>query len=160
MDIETEVCKVAQAKTVILATGGSGRLHFQDFPLPIIMAPLPTVLSLLTAPESLWSFKILCNIIHRRTFSRTALWRPCNGKGAFFGSEYSQRRGEPFVNPPGDQRCGHRRHHPRMKANGARAFAPVWAVAFGWTFPMIEKKRGAGAIEKYLPAMFRMFRKK
>ena len=159
MDIETEVCKVAQAKTVILATGGSGRLHFQGFPTSNHYGA--------TADGLVIAYRAGVSLVFQDTmqYHPTGVLFPEQLYGALvtekvrsLGANILNAEGEPFVNPLETRDVVTaaiiRDCKERGKGVCTRLGSGVWL-----DFTMIEKKRGAGAIEKYLPAMFRMFRK-
>ena len=62
MNMETEEILVARAKTVIIATGGAGRLHYKGFPIVTITARLRTVLFSLIARAQSSFMRILFSI--------------------------------------------------------------------------------------------------
>ncbi len=159
MDIETEVCKVARAKTVVLATGGSGRLHFQGFPTSNHYGA--------TADGLVIAYRAGAGMVFQDTmqYHPTGVLFPEQLYGSLvtekvrsLGADILNVDGKRFVNPLETRDVVTsaiiRECRERGKGVPTRLGPGVWL-----DFPMIEKKMGEGTIEKRLPSMYRMFRK-
>ena len=158
-NMETEELLVARAKTVILATGGAGRLHYQGFPTSNHYGA--------TADGLVLGYRAGAKLLYPDTlqYHPTGAAFPAQIYGALVtekvrsvGAMLVNANGEVFMNPLETRdvaaaaiirECGERGNGVKTPEGCA-----VWLDT-----PMIELKNGAGTIEKRIPAMLRMFLK-
>ena len=159
MNMETEERLVAKAKTVILATGGAGRLHYQGFPTSNHYGA--------TADGLVLGYRAGAKLLYADTlqYHPTGAAFPAQIYGALVtekvrsvGAMLVNAEGEVFMNPLETRdvaaaaiirECSDRHNGVRTPEGQA-----VWLDT-----PMIELKHGVGTIEKRIPAMLRMFLK-
>ena len=157
MNMETQELLVARAKTVILATGGAGRLHYQGFPTSNHYGA--------TADGLVLGYRAGAKLLYADTlqYHPTGAAFPEQIFGALvtekvrsLGAKLVNAEGEVFMHPLETRdvsaasiirECSDR-HHGVHTVEGVG----VWLDT-----PMIERKHGAGTIENRIPAMLRMF---
>ena len=158
-NMETKELLIARAKTVILATGGAGRLHYQGFPTSNHYGA--------TADGLILGYRAGAKLLYPDTlqYHPTGAAFPAQIYGALVtekvrsvGAMLVNCEGEAFMNPLETRdvaaasiirECSER--HKGVKTPLGDA---VWLDT-----PMIELKGGKGTIEKRIPAMMRMFGK-
>ena len=159
MNMETKQLLVARAKTVIIATGGAGRLHYQGFPTSNHYGA--------TADGLILGYRVGASLLYADTlqYHPTGTGYPEQIFGALV-TEKVRSLGAKLVNIDGDvfmhpletrdvtaasiiRECTER--DKGIETNLGKA---VWLDT-----PMIEYKNGEGTIEKRIPAMMRMFGK-
>jgi len=158
-NMETGELLIARARTVVLATGGAGRLHYQGFPTSNHYGA--------TADGLILGYRAGAKLLYPDTlqYHPTGAAFPAQIFGALvtekvrsLGAMLINAEGEAFMNPLETRdvsaaaiirECSDRALGVRTP--GGRA---VWLDT-----PMIELKHGAGTIEKRIPAMLRMFGK-
>ena len=158
-NMETKEILVARAKTVILATGGAGRLHYQGFPTSNHYGA--------TADGLVLGYRAGAKLLYPDTlqYHPTGAAFPAQIYGALVtekvrsvGAMLINAEGEAFMNPLETRdvaaasiirECSERKKGVRTPLGDA-----VWLDT-----PMIEIKGGKGTIEKRIPAMLRMFSK-
>ncbi len=159
MNMETKELLVARAKTVIIATGGAGRLHYQGFPTSNHYGA--------TADGLILGYRVGAKLLYADTlqYHPTGTGYPEQIFGALV-TEKVRSLGAKLVNIDGDVFM-----HPletrdvtaasiirectaKGKGIGTDLGSAVWLDT-----PMIEYKNGEGTIEKRIPAMMRMFGK-
>ena len=159
MNMETNELLVAKAKTVILATGGAGRLHYQGFPTSNHYGA--------TADGLVLGYRAGAKLLYPDTlqYHPTGAAFPAQIYGALVtekvrsvGAMLVNAAGEVFMNPleTRDVAAASIIRECTDRRNGVptpEGFA-VWLDT-----PMIELKHGEGTIEKRIPAMLRMFGK-
>lgn len=156
MNMETHDITVARAKTVIIATGGAGRMHYQGFPTSNHYGA--------TADGLVLGYRVGAKLLYADTlqYHPTGVAYPEQIFGALvtekvrsLGAKLVNSDGEVFVHPLETRdvvaaaiirECSDR--NKGVLKNG------VWLDT-----PMIEKIGGEGTIEKRIPAMLRMFLK-
>ena len=159
MNMETKELMVARAKTVIIATGGAGRMHYQGFPTSNHYGA--------TADGLILGYRAGAKLLYPDTlqYHPTGAAFPAQIYGALVtekvrsvGAMLINAEGEAFMNPLETRdvaaasiirECSER--HKGVKTPLGDA---VWLDT-----PMIELKGGKGTIEKRIPAMMRMFGK-
>ncbi len=159
MNMETKELLVAKAKTVILATGGAGRMHYQGFPTSNHYGA--------TADGLVLGYRAGAKLIYPETlqyhptgaaFPEQIIGALVTEKARSLGAKLVNAKGEVFMHPLETRdvatasiirECGER-------ANGIDTGS---GQALWLDTPMIEKIYGEGTIEKRIPAMMRMFRK-
>ena len=159
MNMETRELKVARARTVILATGGAGRLHYQGYPTSNHYGA--------TADGLVLGYRAGAKLLYADTlqYHPTGAAFPAQIFGALVtekvrsvGAMLINANGEAFMNPleTRDVAAASIIRECTDRGNGVKTPAghAVWLDT-----PMIELKHGKGAIEKRIPAMMRMFGK-
>ena len=159
MNMETEEILIAKAKTVIIATGGAGRLHYQGFPTSNHYGA--------TADGLILGYRAGARLLYADTlqYHPTGAAFPAQIFGALvtekvrsLGAMLINVNGEAFMNPleTRDVSAASIIRECSTRGNGVKTpegYA-VWLDT-----PMIEMKNGEGTIEKRIPAMMRMFGK-
>ena len=157
MNMETKELMVARAKSVILATGGAGRMHYQGFPTSNHYGA--------TADGLVLGYRVGAKLLYADTlqYHPTGAAYPQQIFGALvtekvrsLGAKLINRDGTVFMHPLETRdvsaasiirECSDRENG--IETGNGRA---VWLDT-----PMIEKIGGEGTIEKRIPAMMRMF---
>ncbi len=157
MNMETEELLVARAKTVILATGGAGRMHYQGFPTSNHYGA--------TADGLVLGYRAGAKLLYAETlqYHPTGAAHPEQIFGALvtekvrsLGAKLLNKHGDVFMHPLETRdvtaasiirECGDR-DGGLTTGNGSA----VWLDT-----PMIEEIHGAGTIERRIPAMLRMY---
>lgn len=159
MNMETEELLVAKAKTVIIATGGAGRMHYQGFPTSNHYGA--------TADGLVLGYRAGARLIYPETlqYHPTGAAFPEQIFGALvtekvrsLGAKLVNANGEVFMHPleTRDVAAASIIRECSERGNGVdtgNGFG-VWLDT-----PMIERIGGEGTIEKRIPAMLRMFEK-
>lgn len=156
-NMETEEYMVVKAKTVILATGGLGRLHTQNFPTSNHYGA--------TADGLVLAYRAGA----RLAFMDTVQYHPTGASfpeqvEGFLITEKVRSLGATPINIHGEQFVYHLETRDVeasaiirecVRGNGIQAPSGMQGV---WLdSPMIEELHGEGAIEKQVPAMMRQF---
>jgi succinate dehydrogenase/fumarate reductase flavoprotein subunit len=159
VNMETLELTVVRAKTVILATGGAGRMHYQGFPTSNHYGA--------TADGLVLAYRAGAKLLYQHTlqYHPTGAAYPDQIYGALvtekvrsLGAKIVNKDGEIFVHPLETRdveaaaiirEC--------KKGNGVETDhgCGVWLDA-----PIIDIKNGEGTIKKRIPAMYRMFEKR
>ena len=158
-NMETKELLVARAKTVVLATGGAGRLHYQGFPTSNHYGA--------TADGLILGYRAGARLLYPDTlqYHPTGAAFPAQIYGALvtekvrsLGAMLINANGEAFMNPleTRDVSAASIIRECRDRHNGVDT--PEGQAVWLGT-PMIEMKHGEGTIEKRIPAMMRMFAK-
>ncbi len=156
MNMETEDYLVARAKTVVIATGGAGRLHYQNFPTSNHYGA--------TADGLVLGYRAGAPLLYQDTiqYHPTGVAYPSQIFGALV-TEKVRSLGAMLVNRDGEAYA-----HP-LETRDVSASAIIRECAEGrgvetpsgsgvWLdTPMIEILGGEGTIEKRIPAMLRMY---
>ena len=159
MNMETGELLVARAKTVIMATGGAGRLHYQGFPTSNHYGA--------TADGLVLGYRAGAKLLYADTlqYHPTGAAYPEQIFGALvtekvrsLGAKLVNVNGEVFMHPleTRDVSAASIIRECTDRGNGIETSngLGVWLDT-----PMIELKNGEGTIEKRIPAMLRMFGK-
>ena len=159
MNMETEELLVARAKTVIIATGGAGRLHYQGFPTSNHYGA--------TADGLVLAYRVGAKLLYPDTlqYHPTGAAFPEQIFGALvtekvrsLGAKLVNADGEVFMHPLETRDVSAasiiRECSARGKGVKTGAGEAVWLDT-----PMIEIIGGEGTIERRIPAMMRMFGK-
>ena len=156
LNMETGDYLVARAKTVIIATGGAGRLHYQNFPTSNHYGA--------TADGLILGYRAGAPLLYQDTiqYHPTGAIFPSQIYGALV-TEKVRSIGAMLVNKDGEAYA-----HPletrdvsasaiiRECAGGKGVDTPLGSGVWLDT-PMIEELHGEGTIEKRIPAMLRMY---
>ena len=157
MNMETGELLVAKAKTVIIATGGAGRLHYQGFPTSNHYGA--------TADGLVLGYRVGAKLLYAETlqYHPTGAAFPQQIFGALvtekvrsLGAKLVNRDGKVFMHPLETRDVAAasiiRECSDRDEGVDTGSGKAVWLDT-----PMIEKIGGEGTIEKRIPAMMRMF---
>ncbi len=159
MNMETKELLVARAKTVVIATGGAGRLHYQGFPTSNHYGA--------TADGLILGYRVGAKLLYADTlqYHPTGTGYPEQIFGALvtekvrsLGAKLVNIDGEVFMHPleTRDVTAASiiRECTARNKGIETNLGKAIWLDT-----PMIELIHGEGTIEKRIPAMLRMFGK-
>ena len=157
MNMETHELMVARAKTVILATGGAGRMHYQGFPTSNHYGA--------TADGLVLGYRVGAKLLYADTlqYHPTGAAYPQQIFGALvtekvrsLGAKLVNRDGKVFMHPLETRDVSAasiiRECSDRGEGVETGSGKAVWLDT-----PMIEAIGGEGTIEKRIPAMMRMF---
>ncbi|MBE6851875.1 MAG: FAD-binding protein [Ruminococcus sp.] len=157
MNMETKELMVARAKTVVIATGGAGRMHYQGFPTSNHYGATADGLVLgyragakLLYADTLqyhptgaaYPQQIFGALVTEKVRSLGAKLINCDGKVFMHPLETRDVAAASIIRECSDRNSG-------IDTGSGKA---VWLDT-----PMIEKIGGEGTIEKRIPAMMRMF---
>jgi len=159
MNMETKDLLVARAKTVIIATGGAGRMHYQGFPTSNHYGA--------TADGLVLGYRAGAKLLYAETlqYHPTGVAYPSQIFGALvtekvrsLGAKLVNKNGEVFMHPleTRDVTAASVIRECTERGNGVETGngEGIWLDT-----PMIERIGGEGTIEKRIPAMMRMFAK-
>ena len=159
MNMETKELYVAKAKTVVIATGGAGRMHYQGFPTSNHYGA--------TADGLVLGYRAGAKLLYAETlqYHPTGTAFPEQIFGALvtekvrsLGAKLVNVNGEVFMHPleTRDVTAASIIRECSERGNGVETGngLGVWLDT-----PMIESIGGEGTIEKRIPAMMRMFGK-
>ena len=159
MNMETEEILIAKAKTVIIATGGAGRLHYQGFPTSNHYGA--------TADGLVLGYRAGAKLLYADTlqYHPTGAAYPEQIFGALvtekvrsLGAKLINVDGEAFMHPLETRDVSAASIIRECSTNGKGDHTDD-GVGVWLDTPMIELKNGEGTIEKRIPAMMRMFAK-
>ena len=157
MNMETKELMVARAKTVIIATGGAGRMHYQGFPTSNHYGA--------TADGLVLGYRVGAKLLYAETlqYHPTGAAFPQQIFGALvtekvrsLGAKLVNRDGKVFMHPL-ETRDVAAASIIRECSDHAEGVDTGSGLAVWLDTPMIEKIGGEGTIEKRIPAMMRMF---
>ena len=157
MNMETKELMVARAKTVVIATGGAGRMHYQGFPTSNHYGA--------TADGLVLGYRAGAKLLYPETlqYHPTGAAFPQQIFGALvtekvrsLGAKLVNANGEVFMHPLETRDVSAasiiRECSDRNNGISTGTGKAVWLDT-----PMIEIIGGEGTIEKRIPAMMRMF---
>ena len=159
LNMETNEILVAKAKTVIIATGGAGRLHYQGFPTSNHYGA--------TADGLILAYRAGAKLLYADTlqYHPTGVAEPTQIFGALV-TEKVRSLGAQLVNADGsafvyslETRDVTASTIIRECNKRGRGVKTTDGVGVWLDTPMIEQLGGEGTIEKRIPAMMRMFGK-
>ncbi len=159
MNMETNELLIARAKTVVIATGGAGRMHYQGFPTSNHYGA--------TADGLVLAYRAGAPLLYAHTlqYHPTGAAFPSQIFGALvtekvrsIGAQLINADGEAFMYPLETRDvCASSVIRECRKGKGVDTFdggKGIWLDS-----PMIELIHGEGTIEKRIPAMMRMYLK-
>lgn len=159
MNMETKEILIARAKTVVIATGGAGRLHYQGFPTSNHYGA--------TADGLVLAYRAGAKLLYPETlqYHPTGAAEPTQIYGALvtekvrsLGAQLVNKDGEAFVYSleTRDVTASSIIRECKERGNGIKTTdgEGVWLDT-----PLIDIINGEGTIEKRIPAMLRMFGK-
>ena len=156
MNMETKELMVARAKTVVIATGGAGRMHYQGFPTSNHYGA--------TADGLVLGYRVGAKLLYADTlqYHPTGAAFPQQIFGALvtekvrsLGAKLVNRDGKVFMHPLETRdvaAASIRECSDRSEGVDTGSGKAVWLDT-----PMIEAVGGEGTIEARIPAMMRMF---
>ncbi len=159
MNMETKDLYVAKAKTVVIATGGAGRMHYQGFPTSNHYGA--------TADGLVLGYRVGAKLLYAETlqYHPTGAAYPEQIYGALvtekvrsLGAKLVNANGEVFMHPleTRDVSAASIIRECNARGNGLDTGT---GLGLWLDTPMIEAIGGEGTIEKRIPAMMRMFGK-
>ena len=157
LNMETGDYLVARAKTVIIATGGAGRLHYQNFPTSNHYGA--------TADGLILGYRAGAPLLYQDTiqYHPTGVAYPSQIFGALvtekvrsLGAMLVNREGEAFMHPLETRDVSAASIIRECSDRGKGVDTPLGSGVWLDT-PMIEMLGGEGTIEKRIPAMLRMY---
>ena len=159
LNMETQEILIAKAKTVIIATGGAGRMHYQGFPTSNHYGA--------TADGLVLGYRAGAKLLYPDTlqYHPTGAAFPEQIFGALVtekvrsvGAKLVNADGEVFMHPL-ETRDVSAASIIRECTTRGKGVKTADGVGVWLDTPMIELKNGEGTIEKRIPAMMRMFAK-
>ena len=160
LNMETGEISIAKAKTVIIATGGAGRLHYQGFPTSNHYGATADGLAL--------AYRVGAPLIYAYTlqYHPTGAAYPSQIFGALvtekvrsIGAMLVNCDGEAFMHPLETRDVAAASIIRECRARHKGVPTPDGGYGVWLDTPMIEAKGGEGTIEKRIPAMMRMYAK-
>ena len=160
MNMETHELLVARAKTVVIATGGAGRMHYQGFPTSNHYGA--------TADGLVLAYRVGAPLLYAYTlqYHPTGVAFPSQIFGALvtekvrsIGAMLVNKDGEAFMHPLETRDVSAASIIRECKARGKGVPTPDGGFGIWLDTPMIEMIHGEGTIEKRIPAMLRMYLK-
>ncbi len=159
LNMETGEILVARAKTVVIATGGAGRMHYQGFPTSNHYGA--------TADGLVLAYRAGARLLYQDTlqYHPTGAAYPSQIFGALvtekvrsLGAQLINAEGEAFMNPLETRDVSASSIIRECKERG-KGVTTAQGQGVWLDTPMIEILGGEGTIEKRIPAMMRMFGK-
>ena len=156
-NIETGDYLIARAKTVVIATGGAGRMHYQGFPTSNHYGA--------TADGLILGYRAGVPLLYQDSiqYHPTGVAHPPQMHGALVtekvrsvGAQLVNAEGEAYIHPL-ETRDVNASGVIRECREGRGIEAPSGQQGVWLDTPMIELLGGEGTIEKRIPAMFRMY---
>jgi len=157
-NMETGEYLIAKAKTVIIATGGAGRLHYQGFPTSNHYGA--------TADGLVLAYRVGANLLYQDTiqYHPTGVAYPVQLFGALvtekvraIGATLLNVDGEPFIHPLETRDVVSSAIIRECLSNGKGVPTPGGGYGVWLDSPMIDVIHGKGHLEKSIPAMQTMF---
>ncbi len=159
-NLETEEYLLVKAKAVIMATGGSGRLHIQDF--------MTTNHYGATGDGLVLGYRagLKLNFLHTVQYHPTGAVFPEQAEGILITEKF-RGAGANVLNLDGEQFVNEREPRDVESASLIRECAevgkgvptPTGKVGVWLDSPMIESLKGAGTVEKEFPGKFILFKR-
>lgn len=160
LNMETNEILIAKAKTVIIATGGAGRMHYQGFPTSNHYGA--------TADGLVLAYRAGAPLIYAYTlqYHPTGAAFPSQICGALvtekvrsIGAMLVNVEGEAFMHPLETRDVSAACIIRECKERGKGVPVPDGGYGIWLDTPLIEILHGEGTIEKRIPGMLRMFMK-
>ena len=160
MNMETGEILIARAKTVVIATGGAGRMHYQGFPTSNHYGA--------TADGLVLGYRAGAKLLYQDTiqYHPTGVAFPQQIFGALvtekvrsMGAKLVNSEGEVYVHPLETRDVNAAAVIRECNTNGKGVPTPNGGKAVWLDTPMIDMIHGKGTLEKRLPAMLRMYLK-
>ncbi|MDH7486339.1 MAG: FAD-dependent oxidoreductase [Anaerolineae bacterium] len=160
MNLETGDRLLVRAKTVVLATGGSGRLHYQGFPTTNHYgATGDGVVIAYRAGARLAFMDTMQYHPTGAAYPEQILGLLVTEKVRGLGAQVVNVDGEQFVYPLETRDVEAAAFIRECKERGKGVITPTGQPGVWLDSPMIEWLKGPGTVEKALPAMVRQFKR-
>ena len=159
-DLDTGRLMVVQANTVVIATGGSGRLHYQGFPTTNHYGATGDGLVLAYRVGAKLSF--IDTMQYHPTgaaFPEQILGQLVTEKVRGLGAQVCNVDGEQFVYPLETRDLESAAFIRECSERGKGVETPTGQSAVWLDAPMIDLLKGPGTIERELPAMVRQYKR-
>ncbi len=159
-DLDTERPMVVYARAVVIATGGSGRLHYQGFPTTNHYGATGDGLVLAYRVGARLSF--IDTMQYHPTgaaFPEQILGQLVTEKVRGLGAQVCNVEGEQFVFPLETRDVEAAAFIRECKDRGRGVVTPTRQPAVWLDSPMIDVIHGQGTVAKELPAMVRQYRR-
>ena len=159
MNMETGKLLIARAKTVVIATGGAGRMHYQGFPTSNHYGA--------TADGLILGYRAGAKLLYQDTlqYHPTGVAFPAQIFGALvtekvrsMGAKLVNSEGEVYIHPLETRDVNAAGVIRECSTNGKGVNTGMGQAVWLDT-PMIDMIHGKGTLEKRLPAMLRMYLK-
>ncbi len=159
LNMETGEVLIARAKTVVIATGGAGRMHYQGFPTSNHYGA--------TADGLVLAYRAGAKLLYQDTlqYHPTGVAFPQQIFGALvtekvrsMGAKLVNSEGEVYIHPLETRDVNAAAVIRECSTNGKGVPTPTGSAVWLDT-PMIDMIHGKGTLEKRLPAMLRMYLK-
>ena len=159
LNMETEEVLVARAKTVVIATGGAGRMHYPGFPTSNHYGA--------TADGLVLGYRAGAKLLYQDTlqYHPTCVACPAQIFGALvtekvrsMGAKLINSEGEAYIHPLETRDVNAAGVIRECSTNGKGVDTGMGKAVWLDT-PMIDMIHGKGTLEKRLPAMLRMYLK-
>ena len=160
MNMETGEILIARAKTVVIATGGAGRMHYQGFPTSNHYGA--------TADGLILGYRAGAKLLYQDTlqYHPTGVAYPQQIFGALvtekvrsMGAKLVNSEGEVYIHPLETRDVNAAGVIRECSTNGKGVDTGMGGKAVWLDTPMIDMIHGKGTLEKRLPAMLRMYLK-
>ena len=157
LNMETNEVLIAKAKTVIIATGGAGRMHYQGIPTSNHYGA--------TADGLVFAYRAGASLLYQDTlqYHPTGVAFPSQIYGALvtekvrsMGAMFVNKEGEVFMHPLETRDVAASGIIRECKERGNGVKTPM-AEGVWLDTPMIDMIHGEGTLEKRLPGMLRMY---
>jgi succinate dehydrogenase / fumarate reductase flavoprotein subunit len=159
-DLDTDRWMVIQAKSVVIATGGSGRLHYQGFPTTNHYGATGDGLVLAYRVGARLSF--IDTMQYHPTgaaYPEQILGQLVTEKVRGLGAQVTNAEGEQFVYPLETRDVEAAAFIRECKERGRGVTTPTGQPAVWLDSPMIDLIHGPGTVARELPAMARQYRR-
>ncbi|MDE3088385.1 MAG: FAD-binding protein [Chloroflexota bacterium] len=159
-NLETNEHLLVRAKTTILATGGGGRLHYQDFPTTNHYGA--TADGLVLAYRAGARLAFIDTMQYHPTgaaYPEQILGQLVTEKVRGLGAQVLNADGEQFVYPLETRDVEAAAFIRECKERGRGVKTPTGQFGVWLDSPMIDLLNGAGTIAKELPAMVRQYKR-
>lgn len=160
LNLETQRVMYVRARAVVIATGGSGRLHYQGFPTTNHYGA--------TGDGLVMAYRLGARLAFVDTmqyhptgaaFPEQILGQLVTEKVRGLGAQVLNIEGEQFVFPLETRDVESAAIIRECKRNGRGVITPSGQPCVWLDSPMIEIIRGAGTIKRELPAMYRQYQR-
>jgi succinate dehydrogenase/fumarate reductase flavoprotein subunit len=160
LNLETDAHLLVRAKTTIITTGGSGRLHYQNFPTTNHYGA--TADGLVMAYRAGAKLAFIDTMQYHPTgaaFPEQILGQLVTEKVRGLGAQVCNVDGEQFVYPLETRDVESAAFIRECQERGRGLTTPTGQAAVWLDSPMIDLINGRGAIAKELPAMVRQYKR-
>lgn len=160
LNLETNQHLLVRARTTIIATGGSGRLHYQNFPTTNHYGA--TADGLVIAYRAGAKLAFIDTMQYHPTgavYPEQILGQLVTEKVRGLGAQVCNANGDQFVYPLETRDVESAAFIRECKERGRGVNTPTGQVGVWLDSPMIEQVSGKGIVAKELPAMVRQYKR-